>query len=197
MNTKRTATVQRATRETSISVGLNLDGTGASRVSTGLPFLNHMLELLAKHALIDATIRARGDTDVDYHHTVEDIGLVFGEALDRALGDRKGLARYGWGYAPMDEALSRAVVDLGGRPYLVYKVAHRSRRIRDFDLQLVEEFFRAFCVRAHLALHVEQLYGKDAHHAYESMFKAVAKALSMACARDRRVKGVPSSKGRI
>jgi len=197
MKTKRTATVLRKTRETDISVVLNVDGSGAYRVKTGLPFLNHMLELLAKHALIDLTLKARGDTDVDYHHIAEDLGLVLGEALDQALGDRQGLARYGWGYAPMDDALSRAVVDLGGRPYLVYKVAHRSRRIRDFDLQLVEEFFRAFGVRGRMNLHIEQLYGKDAHHAYESMFKAVAKALSLAVARDPRVKGVPSSKGRI
>jgi imidazoleglycerol-phosphate dehydratase len=197
MKTKRTAAVARKTRETDIGVVLNLDGSGTYRVRTGLPFLNHMIELLAKHALIDLTLKARGDTDVDDHHTAEDIGLVLGEALDQALGDRRGLARYGWGYAPMDDALSRAVVDLGGRPYLVYTVAHRSRRIRDFDLQLVEEFFRAFCTRGRMNLHVEQLYGKDAHHAYESMFKAVAKALSAACARDPRVKGVPSSKGRI
>ena len=194
---KRTATVQRKTRETDIRVDLDLDGTGRSRVKTGLPFLDHMLELLAKHALVDLTLKAKGDLEVDDHHTVEDLGLALGEALDRALGDRQGIARYGWSYVPMDDALSRAVVDLGGRPYLVYAVAHRARRIKEFDLQLMEEFFQGFCVRGRLNLHVAQLYGRDAHHAYESMFKAVARALGAACARDPRVKGVPSSKGRI
>jgi len=197
MSKQRKAVVRRTTRETDIAVALSLDGSGAARIQTGLPFLNHMLELLAKHALVDLRIRARGDTDVDDHHTAEDLGLTLGEALDRALGDRRGLARYGWSYVPMDDALSRAVVDLGGRPYLVYRVASRARRIKNFDVGLVEEFWRAFCVRGRLNLHVEQLYGRDAHHAYESLFKAVARALLMACARDPRVRGVPSSKGRL
>jgi imidazoleglycerol-phosphate dehydratase len=195
--TKRTALVQRKTRETNISVRLDIDGTGAGRVKTGLPFLDHMLQLLAKHALMDLHIQARGDLDVDDHHTVEDLGLVLGEALDRALGERQSIARYGWSYVPMDDALSRVVVDLGGRPYLVYTVAHRARRIKNFDLQLIQEFFQAFCVRGRMNLHIEQIYGREAHHAYESMFKAVARALRIACARDPRVKGVPSSKGKI
>jgi imidazoleglycerol-phosphate dehydratase len=197
MQKQRVAAVERRTRETDIAVRLNVDGSGAYRVKTGLPFLTHMLELFAKHALMDLALRARGDIEVDYHHTAEDLGLVLGTALNEALGDRQGLTRMGWSYVPMDEALSRAVVDLGGRPYLVYTVAHRARKIRDFDLQLVEEFFRAFTVQARLNLHIEQFYGKDAHHAYESIFKAVARALAMACARDPRVHGVPSSKGRI
>jgi imidazoleglycerol-phosphate dehydratase len=197
MKQARSAKVRRTTRETDIAVSLTVDGTGAARIDTGLPFLDHMLDLLAKHALLDLTVKARGDLEVDDHHTAEDIGLVLGDALDQALGGREGLARYGWGYAPMDDALSRAVVDLGGRPYLVYAVAHPARRIKTFDLQLVEEFFRAFCVKARMNLHLAQLYGKDPHHAYESLFKALAKALSMACARDPRVRGVPSSKGRL
>jgi imidazoleglycerol-phosphate dehydratase len=193
----RTATLQRKTRETHIELTLNLDGTGTSRVRTGIPFLDHMLELLARHALLDLRLRARGDLAVDHHHTVEDVGLVLGAALDRALGSREGISRYGSSHVPMDESLSRAVVDLGGRPYLVYRVALRTRRIRDFDVQLVEEFFRAVCVKGRLNLHLECLYGRDAHHALESVFKAVARALCMACARDPRVKGIPSSKGRL
>jgi imidazoleglycerol-phosphate dehydratase len=194
---KRMAVVERKTRETDISAKLVVDGTGHYTVDTGLPFLNHMLELFAKHALMDLTLRARGDIEVDYHHTAEDLGLVLGEALDKALGDRKGIVRYGWSYIPMDDALSRAVVDLGGRPYLVYEVANRARKIRDFDLILVHEFFQAFMTKARMNLHIAQLYGREPHHAYESLFKAVARALSAACQRDPRVIGVPSSKGAI
>ena len=193
----RKAVVHRKTRETNIVVELVLEGSGRSRIRTGLPFLNHMLELLAKHAGVDLKVNARGDLAVDFHHTVEDIGLTLGEALDQALGDRSGIVRYGWSYVPMDDALSRAVVDLGGRPFLVYQVTHRAKRIRDFDLPLLGEFFQALVVRGRLNLHIAQLYGRDAHHAYESIFKAVARALAMACARDPRVKGVPSSKGRL
>ena len=194
---KRAATVERKTRETDIAIGLVVDGTGAYKVDTGIPFLNHMLELFSKHALMDLTVRARGDIEVDYHHTAEDLGLVLGDALDKALGDRQGITRYGSAYVPMDDALSRAVVDLGGRPYLVYEVANRVRKIKDFDVMLVHEFFQAFTVRARLNLHIAQLYGKEPHHAYESLFKAVARALSAACQRDPRVVGVPSSKGAI
>jgi imidazoleglycerol-phosphate dehydratase len=156
-----------------------------------------MLELFAKHALLDLTVRARGDIEVDYHHLTEDLGLVLGDAFDKALGDRAGIVRYGWSYIPMDDALSRAVVDLGGRPYLVYDVANRARKIRDFDVILIHEFFQAFTVKARMNLHIAQLYGKEPHHAYESLFKAVARALSAACQRDPRVVGVPSSKGAI
>lgn len=194
---KRSASIERKTRETDIALGLVVDGSGVYKVDTGIPFLNHMLELFSKHALMDLTIRARGDTEVDDHHTAEDLGLVLGDALDRALGDRKGITRYGSAYVPMDDALSRAVVDLGGRPYLVYEVANRARKIKDFDVILVHEFFQAFTVRARLNLHICQLYGKEPHHAYESLFKAVARALSAACQRDARVVGVPSSKGAI
>ena len=194
---KRTATVERKTRETDIKVSLTIDGKGVSHVETGIPFLNHMLELFSKHSLMDLTIDAKGDLEVDYHHTVEDLGLVLGDAIDQALGDRKGIVRYGWSYVPMDDALSRAVVDLGGRPYLVYEVANRTRKIRDFNLILIREFFQAFAVKARMNLHIAQLYGDEPHHAYEAIFKAVARALSAACQKDSRVQGVPSSKGAI
>jgi len=194
---KRTARIVRKTKETSISVELNLDGKGINSISTGMAFLDHMLELLSKHSLIDLAIIAKGDLEVDYHHTAEDVGLAIGSALDKALGTRKGIRRYGWSLVPMDEALSRSAVDLGGRPYLIYETACRSRRILDFDLCLVEEFFRAFSVQARMNLHVTQLYGKKPHHAYESMFKAVAQALRAACLPEPRAGGVPSTKGRI
>ena len=194
---KRTAAVARKTRETDIKVSLTIDGKGVSHVETGMPFLNHMLELFSKHSLMDLTIDAKGDLEVDYHHTVEDLGLVLGDAIDQALGDRKGIVRYGWSYVPMDDALSRAVVDLGGRPYLVYEVANRTRKIRDFNLILIREFFQAFAVKARMNLHIAQLYGDEPHHAYEAIFKAVARALSAACQKDARVQGVPSSKGAI
>jgi imidazoleglycerol-phosphate dehydratase len=194
---KRTATVARKTRETDIKVTVTIDGKGISIVETGMPFLNHMLELFSKHSLMDLTVKATGDLEVDYHHTVEDLGLVLGDALDQALGDRKGIVRYGWSYIPMDDALSRAVVDLGGRPYLVYEVANRTRKIRDFNLILIREFFQAFTVKARLNLHIAQLYGQEPHHAYEAIFKAVARALGEACHKDSRVQGVPSSKGAI
>jgi imidazoleglycerol-phosphate dehydratase len=166
-------------------------------VDTGLPFLNHMLELLARHSLTDLTVRARGDLDVDYHHTVEDLGLALGAALDQALGSRRGISRYGWAIVPMDEALARAAVDLGGRPCLVVNMACRARKILDFELYLLREFLQALTVQARMNLHVEQSAGKEAHHAWEAVFKAVARALRMACAPDPRERGVPSSKGTI
>jgi len=193
----RTAQIERKTRETDITLALNLDGSGKSSVDTGIPFFDHMLELLGKHALMDLTIKARGDLDVDYHHTVEDVGLVLGQALHQALGDRIGIARYGYSLLPMDEALSRVAVDLGGRPYLVYEVAMKKRKIRDFDLWIIKHFFQSFAQQAKMNLHIAQLYGEDAHHAYESIFKGVARALYMACAFDPRVRGVPSSKGKL
>lgn len=194
---KRAARLSRKTRETDIAVELNLDGKGVYRVDTGIPFFNHMLELFAKHALIDLKIRARGDLEVDDHHTVEDVGLVLGDAISRALGDRKGIFRYGWCALPMDDAMSLVAVDLGGRPYLVYEVANRREQIRHFDLGLLREFFRAVATQARMNLHIFQLYGDEPHHAYESVFKGFAKALRIACARDARSSGVPSSKGRI
>jgi len=195
---KRSARIRRKTRETNISVGICLDGNGRYRVSTGIPFLNHMLELLSKHSLVDLNIQAKGDVEVDYHHLVEDLGLALGDALDAALGSRKGIARYGSGLVPMDEALGQVVVDLGGRPYLVMKMTTRKRRILDFDLGLIEEFFRALSVQGRMNLHICQLYGSEPHHAYEAVFKALAKALRMACSIDSRQKGsLPSTKGMI
>ncbi len=195
--TTRTATRNRSTRETQISLTLNLDGTGVSDISTGVGFLDHMLELLTKHALLDLTVQAKGDLHVDDHHTVEDVGIVLGEALDMALGDRSGIRRYGWCLLPMDEAMARVALDLGGRPYLVYEIDHPATHIKDFDLQLLEEFWRAFSTQARMNLHIAQLYGKDVHHAHEAVFKGVAKALDAAKQRDERVKGVPSSKDLI
>ncbi len=193
----RTATIKRTTKETDISIRLNLDGAGIYTNDTGIPFLDHMLDLLAKHALLDLRVRCRGDLEVDYHHTVEDVGLALGEALNKALGDRKGINRYGWNLIPMDESLCEVAMDLGGRPYLVYSIATKKRRIRDFDVDLIEEFFRAFVTQGRMNLHIRHLYGQEPHHAIESVFKAVAKALLAACARNPRIKGVPSSKGKI
>lgn len=191
----RTAALQRITRETKIKIKLNLDGRGLARVNSGMPFLDHMLTLLARHSLLDLFVSARGDLAVDLHHTVEDIGLGLGTALDKALGTRAGIRRYGFAYAPMDDALSRAVIDLGGRPFLVYQTANKRRKIMDFDLGLIAELLRALCVQAKMNLHLAQLYGREPHHAYESMFKALALALRFAVARDQREKSVPSSKG--
>ena len=193
----RCAQVHRKTRETDIAIRLNLDGSGASAIETGLPFLNHMLELLAKHSLIDLTIRAKGDLAVDYHHTVEDLGLALGTALDTALGARAGIGRYGWCLLPMDETLSQIALDLGGRPYLVLEMACKKKKILEFELALLTEFFRAFTIQARMNLHIHQLYGNEPHHAWESVFKGVARALRMACEHDMRVRGVPSSKGKI
>ncbi len=193
----RTATEKRKTRETDISLTLDIDGTGVNKIGTGLPFLDHMLELWSRHSLIDLTLKATGDLDVDYHHTVEDIGLVLGTALDKALGTRKGIRRYGSFYVPMDEALARVVVDLGGRPYLVKHMACRKKKILEFELSLFDDFFQAFMVQARMNLHIEQMYGQEAHHAYEAVFKALARALRIACERDPRDKRVPSSKGKI
>jgi imidazoleglycerol-phosphate dehydratase len=192
---QRQAIIKRETRETRIAVTLNLDGRGQAAIETGLPFLNHMLELLARHALLDLRIKATGDLAVDAHHTVEDLGLCLGQAFDKALGDRRGIRRYGCACIPMDDAMSRVVVDLGGRPFLVYTIANRRRTIQNFDLGLIEEFLQAFCVQARMNLHVAQLYGKEPHHAFESVFKALARALRVAAAHDPRETGVPSSKG--
>ncbi len=195
--TARTARIVRDTKETRIRLDLNLDGSGTYRNQTGIPFLDHMLDLLAKHALFDLTLEASGDLEVDYHHTVEDVGIVLGQALHQALGDRAGINRYGWALLPMDESLARVALDLGGRPYLVYQIANRKKKIRDFDLGLLEEFWRAFATEGRMNLHIAHLYGQEPHHAHESVFKGVAKALLQACARNPRVRGVPSSKGRI
>lgn len=194
---KRIGSEKRETRETQISVDVNLDGTGVYTVDTGLPFLNHMLELFSRHSLIDLKLKATGDLEVDYHHTVEDVGLALGTAIDRALGDRKGIRRYGFFYLPMDESLSRVVVDLGGRPYLVKNMVCKKRKLLDFELSLFDDFFQAFVVQARMNLHIDQLLGQEAHHAFESVFKALARAMRMALEADPRDSGIPSSKGRI
>ncbi len=196
-NRLRKAKVERKTRETDIRVALSIEGSGRCDVETGIPFMDHMLELLGRHSVMDLTVKASGDLEVDYHHTVEDLGLVLGEALDNALGQRRGITRFGWSMVPMDESLSRVVIDLGGRPFLVYEMACRKRKIRDFDLNLINEFFRAFCANARMNLHICQLYGSEPHHAHESVFKAVARALRLACAVDEDASGVPSTKGKI
>ena len=193
----RTANVKRKTRETDISVKVNLDGTGKSSISTGIAFLDHMLEILSRHSLIDMTIKATGDLAVDYHHTVEDLGLTLGDALNKALGDRKGIVRYGSSYVTMDEALSRVAIDLGGRPYLVKSMVCRKKKLMEFELGLFDDFFQSLTVQARMNLHIDQLKGVEAHHAYESVFKALARALRMASERDARDKGIPSSKGAI
>ena len=193
----RTATVARKTRETRIEIKLDLDGTGQASVATGVGFLDHMLELFAKHSLCDLSATCEGDVRVDYHHTVEDLGLALGTALDQALGDRRGIRRYGFFLLPMDEALVRVAIDLGGRPFLVYSVNCPRTHVRDFDIQLFEEFFRALSVQARMNLHAAHLYGAEAHHAAEGLFKGFAHALRMAVEPDPRETGIPSSKGTL
>ena len=193
----RQATVERNTRETQISLSLNLDGSGEGTVETGIGFFDHMLELFKKHALVDLTVKATGDLDVDYHHTVEDVGLVLGKALNEALGDRKGLTRYGFASIPMDEALCETSLDLGGRPFLVMQCAMKHCFVRDFEVKLVEEFFRAVSVEARANIHLREVYGDEAHHVCEGLFKSFARALRQAKAIDPNEKGVPSSKGVI
>ena len=194
---KRESSVKRDTKETKISLSLNLDGSGKGSIDTGIGFFNHMLELLKKHALIDLTVKADGDLDVDYHHTVEDVGLVFGKALDEALGDRKGIVRYGFASIPMDEALCETSIDLGGRPFVVMATGKKHMMVRDFEVKLIEEFFRAVSVEGRLNVHLREIYGDEAHHVCEGLFKSFARALRQAVAKDPREKGVPSSKGRI
>ncbi len=193
----RKATIERNTKETRVSLSLDLDGSGEGEIDTGIGFFDHMLELLKKHALVDLTVKAAGDLKVDYHHTVEDVGLVFGKALDRALGDRKGLTRYGFASVPMDEALCETSLDLGGRPFLVMQCAMKHCFVRDFEVKLVEEFFRAVSVEARANVHLRQVYGDEAHHVCEGLFKSFARALRQAKAVDPDEKGVPSSKGVI
>ena len=201
--TARQAQVERRTGETRISVALTLDGEGAGQIATGLPFFDHMLTLFARHGLLDLTVRAEGDLEVDSHHTVEDVGITLGQAFARALGDKRGIARYGSVYVPMDETLARVVVDFSGRPFLEYRLpvgvgpGAALWSGRDFPLQLVEEFLRGFAVHAGVNLHVEILYGRDPHHFAEAVFKGLAKAVDAACQVDPRVTGVPSTKGTL
>ena len=194
---KRAAEILRKTKETDITLKLTLNGEGRSTISTGIPFLNHMLELFTKHGLFDLKLKAKGDLEVDFHHTVEDIGICLGQAFSKALGDKRGIRRYGEATIPMDEALATVAVDLSGRSFLAYNVKIRRIKIGNFNAGLVKEFFRAFVDQADLTLHINLLYGEDIHHSIEAIFKAFARAMRQATEPDLRVKGIPSTKGRL
>ena len=193
----RIANVQRKTKETDVRVELNLDGSGQSSVSIGLPFLEHMLELFAKHGLFDLQIACKGDLEIDDHHSVEDIAITLGQALVQALGDKTGINRYGEAVVPMDEALCRAVIDLSGRFYLVYEVTTRRQKIGNFSVEMAEHFWRSFAETAKFNLHIDWLRGRNTHHILEGTFKASARALRQAVERNSRVSGVPSTKGSL
>ena len=194
----RVAKIERSTNETQISVSLDLDGTGERSINTGIGFFDHMLDQLAKHSLINMTITARGDLHLDQHHTVDDPGIAIGQALKDAIGDKRGITRYGTAYLPMDEALSRVSLDFSNRAFLVWNVSFSSEKIGDFDTELVREFFQALSAQAGLTLHVENLYGANSHHIAESCFKALAKALRQAVEVDTRAKdALPSTKGAL
>jgi imidazoleglycerol-phosphate dehydratase len=194
----RVATLSRQTTETEITVKLAVDGKGSSKIDTGIPFFDHMLTLFAKHGLFDLEVKARGDVAVDYHHTVEDVGIVLGEAFKTALGDKVGLTRYGFFILPMDEALARVVVDLGGRPHLVYDVNVPTMFVRDFNLALVKEFFRAFANTVGANVHVKLVYGEEPHHVVEAVFKCFARALDAASQIEPRAADrLPSTKGKL
>lgn len=193
----RQASITRTTSETQVRVAIALDGRGQGKINTTIPFLDHMLMLLAKHGFFDLTIQAKGDTDIDDHHTVEDIGIVLGTAFKEALGTKAGIRRFGWAAVPLDETLAQVTVDLSGRPYLVYRLELPQRRIKAFDLGLFEDFFQAFVTHGGLNLHVNLQYGRNPHHIMEAVFKALAKALDQATSLDDRVSGVLSTKGSL
>lgn len=197
MTGKRTGDVERTTAETRISVKISLDGTGAADLDTGVPFLDHMLTLFAVHGLFDLEVKAVGDLEIDAHHTVEDIGIALGMALSKALGDRKGITRYGHFMLPMDETLACVTLDLSNRPFLVYDTPPMADRTGDFETQLAPEFFRAFCQHGGLTLHIRVLYGANAHHMLEAAFKALGRSLAAAVSLDPRRSGIPSSKGTL
>ena len=193
----RRARVERRTKETTITVEVDLDGSGRAELATGVPFLDHMLDQVARHGMLDLDIRARGDLHIDAHHTVEDIGITLGQAVAKALGDKAGISRYGHAYVPLDEALSRAVIDLSGRPGLIYHIPFTRAMIGAFDVDLVHEFFQGFANHALATLHLDNLRGDNAHHQAETVFKAFARALRAAVAVDPRASGVPSTKGTL
>jgi imidazoleglycerol-phosphate dehydratase len=196
-NAKRRARIERNTAETKIVVEVDLDGAGIAQLQTGVPFLDHMLDQVARHGVIDLTVQATGDLHIDAHHTVEDIGITFGQALRQALGDKTGLTRYGHAYVPLDEALSRVVLDLSGRPGLEFHVDFTRAMIGTFDVDLTHEFFQGFVNHAFVTLHVDNLRGDNAHHQAETVFKAFARALRIAVSRDERAVGIPSTKGTL
>ena len=194
----RQARVERKTKETDVVVQLNLDGTGSSKVQTPVPFFSHMLEAWAKHGLLDLAVDASGDVEVDIHHTVEDVGIVLGQALRQALGDKRGIVRFGNAFVPMDEALLQASVDVSGRPFLVFSVPVARTRVSNFDLDMLQEFFRAFAFNAEITLHVTMHYGHNLHHIAEAVFKSVGRALAEATRLEPRIAGVlPSTKGAL
>jgi imidazoleglycerol-phosphate dehydratase len=193
----RTASIERVTKETQIRLSLNIDGKGAGKICTSVPFLDHMLNLFARHGLFDLDVEASGDIDIDFHHTVEDIGIVLGQAVREALGDKAGIRRYGQATVPMDEAIASVATDVSGRPYLVYNVRLPKVKIGDFDVELVREFFQAFVNNCGLNLHVNVMYGDNVHHIIEACFKGFARALDQATQFDPRIEGVMSTKGKL
>ncbi len=193
----RQASITRTTKETDIRLSLNLDGSGTADLNSSIPFLDHMLEQIARHGLIDLTINAKGDREIDDHHTVEDIGICIGEALHDALGDKTGIRRYGHAYVPLDEALSRVVLDMSGRPGLEYHIDFPKERVGDFDIDLFKEFFQAICNHGKITLHIDTIRGANNHHIIETVFKAFGRALRMAVEPDPRQSGIPSTKGAL
>ena len=193
----RTASIERITKETRIKLSIDLDGTGQSKVCTSVPFLDHMLDLFARHGLFDLDVEANGDIDIDFHHTVEDVGIVLGQAVREALGDKKGIRRYGQATVPMDETLASVAADLSGRPYMVYNVRLPKVKIGEFDVELAREFFQALANNIGANLHINVMYGDNVHHILEACFKATARALDMATQLDPRIDGVLSTKGKL
>lgn len=191
----RSAEVERRTKETDIQITLNLDGKGISSIDTSIPFLDHMFELMVAHGFMDLTVKAKGDTEIDYHHTVEDLGICLGQAISEALGEKKAIKRYGQAIVPMDEALAQVVIDISNRPYLSYKVPLETSLTGQFDVGILSEFFRALVNHAGLTMHIELVSGDDPHHSAEAIFKAFARALDDASQREERLEGVPSTKG--
>ena len=198
MSNQRSARIERNTKETQITISLNLDGAGKADINIGIPFLEHMLDQVARHGMFDLVIQAKGDLEIDAHHTVEDVGITLGQALAKALGDKTGIRRYGFAYVPLDEALSRVVLDCSGRPGLEYAVNYPRARVGDFDIDLLYEFFQGFTNHAFVTLHIDNLRGKNAHHIAETIFKAFARALRMAVEQDPGMAGIlPSTKGSL
>jgi imidazoleglycerol-phosphate dehydratase len=194
----RKALVERKTKETDIKLTLNLDGKGQHSIDTSIPFLDHMLSLMCKHGIFDMKLKAKGDIEIDYHHTVEDIGIVLGKAVKQALGDMKGISRFGQATVPMDEAIAAVNLDISGRPYFVYKVAFpKKSKIKNFDPDLIEDFLQAFVSNSSITLHVESPYGRNTHHIIEAIFKALGRALRNAVSIDPKIKGLPTTKGQL